>query len=79
MTVRYSVSEIDAFIGQVHAKAGDGAFQSMRLMELETLIRKHDTVGMLPGKTLLRERINAYRSTRWPATTPKKASDRFRW
>lgn len=79
MTVRYSVSEIDAFIGHVHAKAGDGAFQSMKLMELETLIRKHDSVGMLPGKTLLRERINAYRSARWPATAPKKASDRFRW
>lgn len=79
MTAKYSVSEIDAFIEKVHATEGDGAFQSMRLMELETLLRKHDKTGILPGKTLMRERINAYRSKRWPATAPKKASDRFRW
>jgi hypothetical protein len=79
MAEKYSVAEIDGFIAKVHAEAGDHAFMTMRLMELEAFLRKHDKSHTLPGKTLLRERINAYRSARWPATAPKKIAPRHRW
>lgn len=79
MNRTYDVSEIDSLIAEVHAKEGDGAFTSLGLMALEALIRTHDPDKRLPGKTLLRERINAYRSVRWPATAPKKIGSHRYW
>ena len=60
MPAAYSAAEIDAFIERVLAEVGDQPFQSLGLMALEALIRKSDPRNELPGKTLLRERINAF-------------------
>lgn len=78
-TPNYSVDRIDAFIGSVHATVGDQAFQSPSLLALEKLVRAHDTGNDLPGKTLLRERLNAFRSVRWPDLAPKKSGSRRYW
>lgn len=79
MPAAYSAAEIDTFIERIHREVGDGPFQCLGLIALEALIRKSDTRNQLPGKTLLRERINAFRSARWPALTPKKSGSRRYW
>lgn len=72
MKIRYDVDLIDTHVRQVHEKVGDGPFTSLGVMALEALVRTHDPKGQLPGRTLLRERLNAFRVARWPNLAPKK-------
>lgn len=74
----YDKTAINGTLERVLAEIGPERFAAMRLLELETLIRQRDPDHSLPGKTLLREAINAFRSARWPSTAPKRMSDRFR-
>jgi hypothetical protein len=75
----YDVTEIQAAIERVHQKIGDDRFSTMRLMELEKLIREMEKNNNLPGKTLLREVINRYRAKRWPAASPRRVTGWSRW
>jgi hypothetical protein len=68
----YDVELIDIHIQDVHTQVGDGPFSSLGLMGLEALVRSYDQSGQLPGKTLLRHRLNVYRVARWPSLAPKK-------
>ena len=68
----HDVSEIDKHIADVHAKVGDGPFSSLGLMAMEVLIRERDPQGRMREKTLLRERLNAFRTARRPALAPRK-------
>lgn len=70
----YDVSSIDEHIVRVHSEVGDAPFVGLGLMALEALVREHDVAGMLPSKTLLRERLNAFRVARWPELAPKKVN-----
>lgn len=74
---KYSRPEILAFIASVHDKVGDVPFTSLRLMALETLVRTHDKLRALPGKTVLREALNEYRTKRWPSLAPKPVMRRY--
>lgn len=69
---RHDRAAIVALLDKVLAKIGAEQFSGMRLLELEKLIRTHDP--HLPGKTVLREIINSYRSAKWPHTAPKKVA-----
>ena len=77
-TRTYDRASIDAHLERLLAEIGPVQFSGMRLLHLEKLVRTNDHHGELPGKTLLREAINKFRAARWPATAPKKMSDRFR-
>lgn len=76
---KYDVASVDAFIAQVHEAVGDAPFRDLGLMALEALVRSHDASRRMPGKTLLRERLNAYRSKRWPQTAPKRVGSYRYW
>jgi len=67
----YDVSSIDEHIARIHAKVGDAPFMGLGLMALEALVREHDPGRMLPSKTLLRERLNAFRAAprAWPSVS----------
>lgn len=69
---RYDVDLIDNHIRVVHSEIGDGPFLSLGLMALEQIVRGKATGVIMPGKTLLRERLNRYRTARWPSLAPKK-------
>jgi hypothetical protein len=70
--MKYDISKIDHLLEKVRGAIGDDRFASLPLMQLEKVIRGHDLNAALPGKTLLRQRIHAYRSARWPNTAPKR-------
>lgn len=72
MKNRYDATLIDAHIQRVHGEVGDHPFTSLGIMALEALMRAHDPNDKLPGRTLLRERLNAFRMARWPTLAPKK-------
>jgi hypothetical protein len=57
-----SLTEIDKDIADVHAKVGDGSFSRLGLMAMEVLIRERDRQGRMRENTLLRERLNAFRT-----------------
>ena len=73
---KYSRSEVASLLERVLTEIGPDRFSTLRLMELEKLVRSHDAAKMLPGKTLLREVINQFRVKRWPSTAPKKVPRR---
>lgn len=75
--MKYDNDLIDNQIRVVHDKVGDEPFLNLGLMGLEALVRTYDKSSLLPGKTLLRERLNVYRAERWPALAPKKAARRY--
>ena len=76
---KYNTSQISAALDQVLSEIGADRFSSMRLLELEKLVRTNDREGRLPGKTLLRATIHSYRSAKWPGTGPKPAASRRYW
>lgn len=71
---KYDMDGIQKFLAQVLSEIGPERFSSLRLMELEKLVRSYDKVRELPGKTLLREAIHKFRTARWPGTAPKKVT-----
>jgi hypothetical protein len=79
MAKTYDLKKIDELLDVIRMEIGDDRFAAMRLMELEKVVRRHDSSHELPGKTLLRERIHAFRAARWPHLKPKAMSSRFRW
>lgn len=72
MAEKYDVDLIDKHIRLVHAEVGDGPFSSLGLMALEALVRGKAEPATMPGKTLLRARLNLYRTARWPSLAPRK-------
>lgn len=79
MAGKYDVKSIEALLERVHSEIGDDRFSSMRLMELEKVIRSYDKNKELPGKTLLRATIHSFRRARWPGVAPKPSGSRFRY
>lgn len=61
-------------LDRILSEIGAERFSGLRLLELEKVARAYDRD--LPGKTVLREVINAYRTAKWPHTQPKKST---RW
>ncbi len=74
--VRYDLRKVNETLDKVLAAVGPERFSSMRLLELEKLVRTYDPTRELPAKTLLRAAINSYRAARWPGTAPKAAGRR---
>ncbi|MGB7578355.1 MAG: hypothetical protein WA905_11225, partial [Pseudolabrys sp.] len=66
--------EINALLQNTLAEIGPEKFSGMRLVVLEKLIRSRYASQRLPGKTILREIINNFRSARWPETAPRLRS-----
>jgi hypothetical protein len=73
---RYDLRQVNETLDKVLAVIGSERFSSMRLLELEKVVRLHDTARALPAKTVLRAAINSYRTARWPGTAPKPAGRR---
>ena len=67
---RHDRVAISALLEKILTDIGPERFSGMRLMQLEKLVRTYD--AGLPGKTVLREVINTFRTARWPNTAPKK-------
>ena len=74
--VRYDLRKVNETLDKVLAAVGPERFSSMRLLELEKLVRTHDPARELPAKTVLRAAINSYRAARWPGAAPKPAGRR---
>lgn len=74
--MKYDKAEIEALMQKVLADIGPDRFATLRLMELEQVVRASDPNQRLPGKTLLREAIHKFRMARWPGTAPKKFTGR---
>ena len=80
MTKKYDSKPIQEFIERVRLKVGDDDFTTLRLIQLEKVIRTYDKERSLPGKTRLREEIHSFRKARWPALmAPKPSVSRFRY
>jgi hypothetical protein len=67
-------SQIYGLLDKMLADAGPEALASMKLLQVEATLRQQNREVVLPGKTVLRECINKYRSDRWPQTAPKKTA-----
>jgi hypothetical protein len=78
MRSRYNRGDVIKLLEQVLETIGPPSFAEMRLLPLEALVRKRAPKEQLPGKTVLREIINGFRSSRWAHTAPKKL-DRSRY
>jgi hypothetical protein len=68
----YDRHATQAFIERILTDIGEERFSRMRLLPLKRLIRTYDTRHELPGRTALREAINAFRAARWPQANPRK-------
>ncbi|MFZ2090841.1 MAG: hypothetical protein WAU99_03815 [Pseudolabrys sp.] len=71
---KHNREEINALLQNTLAEIGPEKFSGMRLVMLEKLIRSRYASQRLPGKTILREIINNFRSARWPETAPRLRS-----
>ncbi|MGA8921089.1 MAG: hypothetical protein WB540_20340 [Pseudolabrys sp.] len=71
---KHNREEINALLQNTLAEIGPEKFSGMRLVVLEKLIRSRYESQRLPGKTILREIINNFRSARWPETAPRLRS-----
>ncbi|MGA7308554.1 MAG: hypothetical protein WBX05_06345 [Pseudolabrys sp.] len=71
---KHNREEINALLQNTLAEIGPEKFSGMRLVVLEKLIRSRYASQRLPGKTILREIINSFRSARWPETAPRLRS-----
>ena len=71
---KHNREEINALLQNTLAEIGPEKFSGMRLMVLEKLIRSRYASQRLPGKTILREIINNFRSARWSETAPRLRS-----
>ncbi|MGC2116883.1 MAG: hypothetical protein WA656_20360 [Pseudolabrys sp.] len=71
---KHNREEINALLQNTLAEIGPEKFSGMRLVVLEKLIRSRYAIQRLPGKTILREIINNFRSARWPETAPRLRS-----
>ncbi|MGA8749747.1 MAG: hypothetical protein WB563_13225 [Pseudolabrys sp.] len=71
---KHNREEINALLQNTLAEIGPEKFSGMRLVVLEKLIRSRYASQRLPGKTILREIINNFRSARWPETAPRLRS-----
>ena len=71
---KHDREEINALLQNTLAEIGPEKFSGMRLVMLEKLIRSRYASQRLPGKTILREIINNFRSARWPETAPRLRS-----
>ena len=67
---RYDRKDIEKLLEKVLADIGPERFSGMKLLHLENLVRTYQPD--LPGKTLVREVINSFRSARWESCRPKK-------
>jgi hypothetical protein len=70
------MQQLHRHLEKVLSDIGPERFSTMKLMELEKVVRSYDKGGELPGKTLLRDAIHKFRIPRWPATAPKEATRR---
>jgi hypothetical protein len=66
----FSREELDMLLDKVMNEIGTEQFSAMRLLEVERLVRSRFQTQRLPGKTLLRETINKFRTARWPQCAP---------
>jgi hypothetical protein len=71
---KHNREEINALLQNTLAEIGPEKLSGMRLVVLEKLIRSRYASQRLPGKTILREIINNFRSARWPETAPRLRS-----
>jgi hypothetical protein len=79
MAPKYDMKSIETLLERVRSEIGDDRFSTLRVMELEKVIRGYDKAHELPGKTLLRATIHSFRMARWPATAPKPSGSRLRF
>lgn len=79
MRTVYDVRKIEELLERVLGKMGPDQFSHMRLLDLEKLVRAHDSEKKLPGKTLLRATINRFRESRWPGSGPRRSGSRSRY
>lgn len=72
--MKYDYEKIKQAIQNAAAWLGDERFSTMRVTELEKIIRDREPETPLPGRSQFRAAIHEYRTRRWPNSAPRRRS-----
>lgn len=72
--MKYDYAKINDVLKATLAWLGEGRFSTMRVTELEKVIRDREKTIPLPGRSQFRAAIHAFRVKRWPNAAPRRFS-----
>lgn len=72
--MRYDYSTVEEVLNETLAWIGPERFSSMKVTELEKVVRTRAGRRALPGRSQLRAAIHSFRTKRWPHTAPRRRS-----
>jgi hypothetical protein len=71
---QYNREAINTVLEETLSQLGPEKFSHLGVVELEAVIRSHHPNQPLPGRTIFREIIHAFRKSRWPESAPRTRS-----
>lgn len=72
--MRYDYSKIADVLQSTLQWLGEERFSTMKVTELEKMIRERETSIPLPSRSQFRAAIHEFRMNRWPGTAPRRRS-----
>lgn len=70
--MRYDYSKVIEVLESTRQWLGDEQFSTIRVTELEKMIRERETSTPLPSRSQFRAAIHEFRVKRWPNAAPRR-------
>jgi hypothetical protein len=72
--MRYDYSKVTEVLQNTLNWLGEDRFSTMKVTELEKMIRERETTTPLPSRSQFRAAIHEFRTQRWPNSAPRRRS-----
>jgi hypothetical protein len=70
--MRYDYSKITGVLENTLQWLGEDRFSTLKVTELEKMIRERETATPLPSRSQFRAAIHEFRAKRWPNAAPRR-------
>lgn len=70
--MRYDYSKVSEVLQNTLNWLGEDRFSTMKVTELEKIIRERETSTPLPSRSQFRAAIHDFRVKRWPQAAPRR-------
>jgi hypothetical protein len=70
--MRYDYSKITGVLENTLQWLGEDRFSTLKVTELEKMIRERETATPLPSRSQFRAAIHEFRAKRWPNAAPQR-------
>jgi len=71
MATKYDYNEVERILNETLTSLGPERFSTMKVTELEKVVRTRAGTMALPGRSQLRDAIHTFRTARWKHAAPK--------